>query len=126
MTDILTAPAPYFSDDERKVARRLVRAIRQSGYALHHSDGEDVTDCKGKTEAEIMALLSHTGSDHLSIADASGPTPRRIGTFDLIGQGPSGAGDELVADYSWSEKDGHGSANHDEMERLCKIASGED
>lgn len=118
--------APYFSADERKAARRLVRAIRQSKYVIRHSDGEDVTDCADKTEAEIMELLSQTGVDHLTVLEpiqAETPCYRRVGTFMLIGQGPEGSGDELVSDYSWSQKDEAGSKNEAEMERLWKIAA---
>ncbi|KXV69031.1 hypothetical protein AD951_08295 [Acetobacter malorum] len=90
--------APYFNDAERGVARKLIRAIRKRGYTIRHSDGEDLTDCAKMTEGEIMALLSHTEQDSLSVHDAQGS---RIGGFALIGQGPQADGEELIADYSW-------------------------
>lgn len=113
----LSPAAPYFSDAERKVARKLVRAIRQRGYTIRHSDGEDVTDCAKSTEAEIMALLSQTGQDGLSVIRQDG---KRVGSFVLIGQGPDGEGDELVADYSWNNDPETGAGNEAVMEEIWK------
>lgn len=112
----LTPAAPYYSEGERKTARKLVRTIRGRGYVIRHSDGEDVTDCAELTEAEIMALLSQTGQDILSVYKDG----QRIGSFVLIGQGPDAEGDELVADYSWRAKDGQGDANEAAMNEMWK------
>lgn len=84
----------YASKGEARVARKLVRAALDSGFALSVWDSEEWTVKRSRNRDEVLAALATTGQDSIRLHAED-----FTWTIVLIfGNDPSG--EELIADYS--------------------------
>lgn len=92
--------ARFATTGERRVARKLVKALLDRGYVVSVNDGYEWTVKQTGHLKTVLDALCTTGEDRLSFrvagSDVSG------GTFLLI-WGNEESGEELIADHSDNE-----------------------
>lgn len=92
----------YATAGERKVARRLIRAALNAGYALSVDDGEEITVSRASKLKTIEDALCTTGEDTLQLyaADPSKTVGwHGAGRFYLV-WGNADDGSELISDFT--------------------------
>lgn len=93
----MTEAMQYATPGERRIARKLISTLIQSGYVVDINDGEEWTVRGSVNKAELLEALATTGGDLVAFR-RHGET-RRLGWFNLI-WGNAEDGSELLSDHS--------------------------
>lgn len=104
----MTQAMEYATEEERKIATKLVKRFIDLGWSISVDDGEEITVRRSISPKTVLQALATTDSDTLIVTDQYG---RKIGSVWLVW----GNGSDLISDWTI------GSAA---FEAACKHVSG--